>query len=190
MRLPRLLLALGLLSHCALAQSDTNANTGDVSLRTAHLPASVRHDIVAAIAKDFADEPKEFPSGRTIALGSWVSFVQLSRTGPKAILVQGGPQDPDNGATGNADMWLFRRSGDHAVLILRGGGYSFGPAEGRRTYHNGMIDVQTAWNMSCCSGDVEVYRYNGTRYRPAYCHSYEIDDDGSMKSGPRVPCSN
>lgn len=171
---------------CAFGQSDTNPNSGEVSLSSARLPAQVRNDIVAAIAKDFSDQPKDVASGSKIALGSWVSFVQLSLTGAPAILITAGPDDPYNGATGNGDLWLFRRIGNRAVLVLKGGGAGFTRLRG--TYHNGMLDVQTAWNMSCCSGGVEVYRFDGVRYKPSYCYSYATDEDGNMKDGPHGRC--
>jgi len=187
-RQSRWLLLVIILCRWAPAQPDTNANTGQASLRTAHLPAQVRNDIVTAIAKGFSDQPKEFPSGKRIALTSWVSFVRLSQTGPAVILITSGPDDPGNGATGNGEFWLFRRVGDHAVLIFRGGGFSALPR--RSVYHNGMLDLQAAWNMSCCEGAIEVYRFDGVRYRPAYCYSYTVDEDGNMKSGPHGKCND
>jgi len=179
-----LVLLLG--CQCISAQSETNLNNGENSLRSANLPAHVRRDIVAAIAKDFADEPKEFPSGSKIALGSWVGFVRLSQTGAPAILVTSGPDDPNNGATGNGEFWLFKRAGDHAVLILKGGGFDASPAKG--AYHNGLLDFKSSWNMSCCDGGVEVYRFNGVRYKPSYCYSYSSDEDGKVTEGPRGRC--
>ena len=179
-------LSLIIFCQCAPAQTDTNTN--QASLGAAPLPAQVRNDIVAAIAKDFPDQPKEFPSGEQIAMSSWVRFVRLSQTGPAAILISSGPDDPDNGATGNGDFLLFRRHGNRAVIILKGGGFSATPRPG--AYHNGMLDIQTAWNMSCCEGGIEVYRFNGVRYKPAYCYSYTEEDEGKLKLGPRGKCSN
>jgi hypothetical protein len=175
------------LSHSLIAQSSptVNQNTGDVALHDAHLPAQVKNDIVTAIANHFQDMPDE-PSGRTIALSSWVSRLQLAPTGPAAIVVTGGPDDYDNGATGNGDIWLFRQVGNHAVLVLTGGGFSYRPAS--KTYHNGMLDIQTAWNMSCCEGGIEVYRFDGHQYKPAYCYGYTSDEDGNMKFGPHERC--
>jgi len=182
------LLLLLIISVVASAQPDTNANTGHASLLTARLPAQVRSDIVATIAKGFSDEPKGFPSGQRIALSSWVSLVRLSQTGPAAILITSGPDDPDNGATGNGDFWLFRRIGNHAVFMLKGGGFSASPRRG--AYHNGMLDLQTAWNMSCCEGAIEVYRFDGVRYKAAYCYSYTVDEGDNMKSGPHGKCNH
>jgi len=169
----RLILCLLLCGFCvsgALAQA---ANDDRVALKDAPLPSQVRKDIAAAVAGDFS-------------LTSLVSFPKLTPSGKGTILVTGGPDDPANGATGNGDIWLFRRVGNHAVLILKGGGSGYGPTGA--AYHNGMHDFQTAWNMSCCNGGVEVYRYNGQRYKPAYCYSYETDDDGNMKEGPHGRC--
>jgi hypothetical protein len=174
---------------CAIAQPDTNANTHQPSLRTAHLLAQTRKDIVAAIAEDFPDQPKESPSGEQIALGSWVSFVRLSKTGPAAILITSGPDDPDNGATGNGDFWLFKRiGGNHAFIILRAGGFSAHPRRG--AYHKGMLGFQTATNTSCCQGDIEVFRFDGVRYKLAICFSYTEDKDGKMKYGPHGNCED
>ena len=170
MRLFLCFLLGGFCASCALAQT---AYDGRVALKSAPLPSQVRKDIVAAIAADYA-------------LTSWVSFPQLTPNGKGTILVTAGPDDPDTGATGNGDLWLFRQVGNHAVLILKGGGSGYGPTGA--AYHNGMHDFQTAWNMSCCSGGVEVYRYDGQRYKPAYCYSYETDDDGNMKEGPHGRC--
>ena len=173
---------------CFAAGKAQIARVARDQLRYAHIPSPVRNDIVAAIAKDFVEQPKEFPAGGKIALSSRVSFIQLTPVGKKAIVVTGGPDDPDNGATGNGDIWLFRRMGNRAVLILRGGGFGF-RATGK-IYHNGMLDIQTAWNMSCCDGGIEVYRFDGKRYEGAYCFSYRTDDDGNMTYGPRAPCNN
>ena len=71
---------------------------------------------------------------------------------------------------------------------MKGGGFGYTPKG--KTYHNGMRDLQTAWNMSCCSGGIEVYRFNGTRYKPAYCLSYTSDDEGNMKFGPKGHCND
>jgi hypothetical protein len=158
-----------------------------VSLRDAHLPVQVKSDIVAIIAKHFQDMPGS-PSGHTIALSSWVSELHLARSGPPVIEIDGGPDDYDNGATGNGDIWLFRRVGNRAVLIFSGGGFTIKPES--NTYHNGMLDIHTAWNMSCCNGGIEVYRFDGHRYKPAYCYDYETDDDGNMKFGPHGKCNN
>ncbi len=177
-----MLLAVGA-SHSAFAQ----AIQVDRSLAKTHLPAQVRADIVASVARYFTGQSKEEPSGRAIAMDSSVEPIRLSRTGPPSLIVTGGSLDPNNGATGNADQWLFRRVGNHAVLILKGGGFSLGKRG--TTYHNGMLDVQTAWNMSCCDGGIEVYRFDGVRYRPAYCMSYTLDEDNNFKEGPRGRCS-
>jgi hypothetical protein len=182
------LLLLIVWCRCSAMQPDTNAYLKEPSLRAAHLPTQVRNDIVAAIAKDFPDQPDDSPSGREIALTSWVSFVQLTQTSPAAILIRSGPDDPDNGATGNGDFWLFRRAGNHAVLILKAGGFDASPRHG--VYHKGMLDLQTAWNLSCCEGGIKVYRFDGVRYQAAYCYSYTTDENGNMKSRPHRKCSD
>jgi len=188
MRSLAFLLTLALCLPLAAQSSPTiNQNTGAFALHDAHLPAQVKSDIVAAIAKRFEKLPGE-PSGRTIALSSWVSSLRLAPSGPPAIVVTGGPDDYANGATGNGDIWLFRRVGNHAVLVLTGGGFNYKALP--KTYHNGMLDIQTAWNMSCCEGGVEVYRFNGTRYQPAYCYSYTTDEDGNMTEGAHGACQN
>jgi hypothetical protein len=156
-------------------------------VRDASLSPSVKKDIVAAIAGQFTALPGE-PDGRTIALGSWVSRLRLSETGPSAIVVHGGPDDYNNGATGNDDIWLFRQIGDHAVLIFSGGGFGLRPAS--KTRHHGLPDLQTAWNMSCCEGGIEVYRFDGHSYKPTYCFSYTTREDGTMTYGPRGRCDN
>jgi hypothetical protein len=171
----------------AQSSPTVSQNTGAVALRDAHLPAQEKNDIVAIIAKHFQDMPGS-PSGHTIALSSWVSELHLARSGPPVIEIDGGPDDYDNGATGNGDIWLFRRVGNRAVLIFSGGGFTIKPES--NTYHNGMLDIHTAWNMSCCNGGIEVYRFDGHRYKPAYCYDYETDDDGNMKFGPHGKCNN
>jgi hypothetical protein len=182
-----------LLAFClpltAQSSPTVNQNTGAYALRDAHLPAQVKSDMVAAIAKQFQDDMPGEPTGSTIALSSWVSTMQLARTGPPAIVVTGGPDDYNNGATGNGDIWLFRRVGNHAVLIFTGGGFSVSP-ESKTVYHSGMLDIHTAWNMSCCSGGIEVYRFDGHRYKPTYCYDYEINEEGNMKFGPHGKCEN
>jgi hypothetical protein len=187
-RLSWFLLLLPTICRCALAQSDTNF-AAQPPLRTASLPAQVRNDIVAVIAKDIATDPVSggIAFGRTVALGSLVGKLHLSQIGPAAILIRSGPDDPFNGATGNGEFWLFRRVQNHAVFVLKAGGYEAAPLRG--AYHHGMLDIRTAWNLSCCDGVIEVYRFDGVRYQPAYCSSYRTDDTQKMTEGSRRKCS-
>lgn len=162
-----------------------NQNTGELDLRDAYLPKQVENDIVSIIEKKF-QSPGD-PDGRGIALSSWVSTLQLSRSGPPAIVVTGGPNDPDNGATGNRDIWIFRQVDNHATLIFTGGGFDISPA---KTYHNGMLDLETSWNTGSCCGGNEVYRFDGHQYKSEYCYDYETDDDGNVKFGPHRKCEH
>jgi hypothetical protein len=87
---------------------------------------------------------------------------------------------------GNRELWLFRQNGAHAQLMLKGGGYPYGPTS--TAYHKGMLDFQTAWNMGGGEGGVEVYRFDGRRYKPDYCYSYTTDGHNNMKAGPHTGC--
>ena len=160
--------------------------SGPVNLRDSALSSEIKGEIAVAIAKQFQTMPGE-PSGRAIAMTSWVSRIQLAERGPLAIVVNGGPDDYDNGATGNNDLWIFRVSGGHASLVLTGGGFGLRPVS--KIHHHGLVDLQTGWNMSCCDGEIEVYRFDGQRYQPAYCYSYTSDENGKMAFGPHVRCA-
>lgn len=161
-------------------------SSGPVNLRDSALSREIKGEIAAAIAKQFQTIPGE-PSGRAIAMTSWVSRIRLAGSGPSAIVVSGGPDDYNNGATGNNDIWIFRVNGGHARLVLTSGGFGLRPAS--KTRHHGLVDLQTGWNMSCCEGGIEVYRFDGERYKPAYCSSYTSDGDGKMAFGPHVCCA-
>jgi len=190
MRIVGTLLLPALLPIACLPQTPNLPATApaSVALRDAQLPRQVKNDIVADIARGFETIPGE-PDGRTIALSSWTSRIRLSPEGPAAVEVDGGPDDYANGATGNGDIWIFRIVGNRASLVFKGGGYSFRVLP--KTIHNGLRDVETAWNTSCCDGGIEVYRFDGVRYRPAYCYSYQNDPDTDrMTYGKHERCTD
>jgi hypothetical protein len=160
---------------------------GRIVLREARLPQQVKDDIVAVTSKELTDvlfDSKQKPVDA--ALDFWVSFPKLTRTGQQTIEIDA--NELLAGATGNTQIWIFLRVGNHARLIFTGGGSGSSPASTR--YHNGLLDVKTAWNMSCCNGGIEVYRFDGRRYRPAYCYGYTRTEDGDLKFGPRTHCDD
>jgi hypothetical protein len=184
MRIVGLLLLPALLSIPCQPQAAAPAT---VALRDAQFTRQVKNDIVADISRGFETSPGE-PDGRTIALSSWTSRIRLSPEGPAAIEVDGDPDDYNNGATGNGDIWIFRIVGNHASLVFNGGGFNLSVLP--KTSHKGLRDIKTAWNMSCCDGGIEVYRFDGVRYRPAYCYSYQDTDSNRMKFGRHKRCAD
>jgi len=170
------------LSRCLSAQS-CDPKTAD--LRHANLPAAIKNDIVAVLAKDvvkdFGKVLSDASKPSDIALSSCASFPKLAQNGRVILLTPGAdyPLETGAGSLGNTDMWLFQQVGDHALLIFRGFG-SMLPSNSR-AYHNGMLDFDFMFTEPHSdSQNLETYRFNGKRY---ILHDCRIEDDG-----PGRPC--
>jgi hypothetical protein len=172
-------------SLCIAAQNPCSGND-ETALRSAHLSVPVRNDILMVIEKELKDLDPEVAEPRKLALTSWVSCLELARSGPPAILVTSGPDHPATGATGNHELWLFRKVGSNAELILRDGGATYGPTS--MTYHNGMRDFKTWGTMGGGQGGGEVFRFDGRRYLPLYCYKTSTID-GKLNEGAPEPCN-
>lgn len=103
------------------------------------------------------------------------------------VVVSADPQNDLCGANGiNCPIWVFRITGKQAQLLLGGEG-DLGLLA---TYHFGMRDIAMSRRME--HGDIEesieVDRFNGAIYRPAYCYESTLDDQGRMQRSPRHAC--
>ena len=148
----------------------------------------MRDDILAVLVKELKDLDPEIDNPRDVALQSGVSNIKLAQSGPPVILVISGPNHPATGVTGNHEIWLFRRIGDHAVLLLRSGGAMYGPAS--KTYHVGMLDFKAYGKMGGGEGSTEVYRFDGKQYRSIYCYHVTWENNGVKEvDGPHKPCN-
>ena len=163
------------------AQTPPTAPAQTPSLRDARLPPKVRSDIVAEIVEEEGEA-----DGREIALNSSVSFLKLSRHGSPAIAVEN-DTSPQCGAHGNCPFYLFLNVNGQAVLIFQAVGYGPGvePA-----IHHGMHDISSTDVFSTAIPDefVEVDRFDGKAYTPAYCYHQTIDENGKDKESPHRPC--
>ena len=163
------------------AQTPPTAPAQTPSLRDARLPPKVRSDIVAEIVEDEGEA-----GGREIALNSSVSFLKLSRRGSPAIAVEN-DTSPQCGNHGNCPFYLFLNVKGRAVLIFQaaGSGPSVEPA-----IHHGMHDISWADVFSTAVIDIriEVDRFNGRAYVPAYCYEQTAGENGKLKESRHRPC--
>jgi hypothetical protein len=150
-----------------------------IPLRDAHLSIPIRREIVSVVAKKLLSEDHH-PTPEADILDFFVEYPHLAQDGSKTILVE----EPSNP---NPDIWLFSVSGAHVIPILADGGQGYG-AWGKG-FHHGMRDFQTTWITNMETGATKVLRFDGARYRPAYCSVYFVDEDGKLKNGPRGKCN-
>jgi hypothetical protein len=156
-----------------------DAGPSRTSLREAHLPNQIRRKIVAVVAKKILSEGYD-PKAQVTALDFFVEYPRLAQDRSQTICVKetGNP---------NTDVWLFRISGGHAIPILADAGQGYGPWG--KGIHHGMRDYQTTWIMNMATGGTKVLRFDGIRYRAAYCFAYAMGDDGDLKYGRREKCN-
>jgi hypothetical protein len=172
------------------AQSDPGAPAKEVTLRDAHLTDQVRKDIYALVLKDMEGSGEQDTARlKEMTLNLSVIFMKLSKDGSSSILVEGDEGNPlgSTNGIGNEPFWLFRRVGDHAVLVFFtvGQGVSVKP-----TFHHGMRDISTGQRMGhSMTFSAEVDEFDGTNYRPAYCYDSSVDEKGKDIKSPRHPCS-
>jgi len=181
MRLASCLLALTYLSSYASAQPQAVAH--ETALRDIQLPVQVKNDISkVVISDDFDDSVGDDNQQQQLALES---RAQILDVGFSIILVKAGPGNPTSGATGNGSVWIFKRVGNHAVLILSGFGSMVSV---RSESHHGVHDISIYANSSCCEGGVEIYAYNGVKYAPRLCYAVTQNEDGTATDGPPGKC--
>ena len=162
-----------------LFSASCRAQEQRLSLRDAHLSIPIRREIVSIVAKRLLSEDHH-PTPEADILDFFVEFPHLAQDGSKTIFVAeyGSP---------NPDIWLFKVSGAHVIPILADGGQGHGMWG--KGFHHGMRDYQTTWITNMETGATKVLRFDGTRYRPAYCSVYFVDEDGKLKNGPRGKCN-
>jgi hypothetical protein len=181
---PFVLLSI-LLSPClAAAHQSGAAEQPPSTLRDAPLPPTVQKDIIAAIVEDNKGSTDESYLRET-ALDSSVSFLALSRTGAKTIVVRvnGGFLC---GNHGNCPYYLFLKEKQRAIPIFQavGNGPTVEPG-----IHNGVHDISTFDVMSAGGeGSIEVEEFDGKVYRPEYCYEMKIDQNGRRKVSRHHPC--
>jgi len=89
---------------------------------------------------------------------STVSFVKLNPQGRVGIWVSG--PDGSCGATGNCILWIF--DGKTGAELVSDDGWDYGL---RKTMHHGVYDFYMRANMSCCTGTLHEYRFDGKVYK-------------------------
>jgi hypothetical protein len=170
-------------------QSHSTAAAKQVTLRNAHLTDQVRKDIYALVLKDMEDSAKDAAQLQEMAWNLSVIFMNLSKGSFSSILVEGDEDNPlgSSNGNGNEPFWLFRRVGNHAVLVFFtvGLGVSVKP-----TSHHGMRDIYTEQRIGhSMNFPMEVDEFDGSTYRPAYCYDIGVDEKGKDIKSPRHPCS-
>jgi len=181
MRVFSLFLLSVLLSPHLAATAQSDATEQPMALRDAQLPPAIQKDIVAAIVEDNKGSAEDSEL-QELELNSSVSFLALSRTGAKTILVVANGSSL-SGNHGNCPYYLFMNKNSRAVLIWGGNGPKVELA-----VHHGMHDISSIDVMSAEINDaVEVLEFDGKAYKPAYC--YEVkDDENGRRVSRRHPC--
>ncbi len=113
----------------------------------------------------------------------FTEFPKLAQDGRRTISVQAA--SPFAGAH-QSELWVFQLLGGHALQILNEDATGYGPY--KSAYHNGLRDYQVTVDFDNQRGTA-VYRFDGTRYRPAFCESNEIADY-NPKLVHRVKCNS
>ena len=135
---------------------DTNAGSPHPTWALSGAPINrmVKKRIVAHIADSFGDDyqfnARDFTG----------SFVKLNATGRIGILLL--PPDKFCGATANCQVWVF--DGKTGVELVSDNGWDYGL---RKTMHHGVYDFYMRHNMSCCTGTLHEYRFDGKVYKLA-----------------------
>ena len=117
----------------------------------------------------------------------FIEFLRLSISktqSPQIVAWRG------DGGMGNKDIWMFQQTGSRAVLILKdAGGSMYGALN---SVHHGMHDFVTFWNLGGGTGGNEVFEFDGSRYRSAYCYDTRAlgSDTEAQKDGPHHPCNH
>jgi len=89
-----------------------------------------------------------------------VSFVKLNSSGRVGIWLLG--PDGSCGATGNCPVSIF--DGKTGAELVSDYGWDYGL---RKTMHHGVYDFYMRANMSCCTGTLHEYRFDGKVYKLA-----------------------
>lgn len=92
------------------------------------------------------------------------------------------------GGSANASHYVFRLTANRALLIL---GDAEGSMFGRlRSVHHGMYDFITFYNLGGGEGTSQVFEFDGSRYRSAYCYDTTLARDTEPeRHGPHHPCN-
>jgi hypothetical protein len=124
------------------------------ALSDAPISRVVKKRILSVLNNDFGSDDR-FSMG-----DSTVSFVNLNAAGRTSIWITG--PDGSCGATGNCPVWIFdRRTG---AALVSDDGWDYGL---RKTMHHGVYDFYMRANMSCCTGTLHEYRFDGKVYKLA-----------------------
>lgn len=155
-------------------------------LRDAPLPPSVQKDIIAAVIESDKGSAEDSDL-QQIALNSSVSFLKLGQNSSNAIVVEESDTSPVCGSHGNCPFYIFLNVKGRAIMIFQavGSGPSIEPS-----IHHGMHDISWADVFSTAGPDilVQVDRYDGKEYTPAYCYHQTTDETGKWKESPHLPC--
>ncbi len=131
------------------AGADAGAPRPSWSLSDAPIDRIVKKRIMSLLRPDFLDDD---PGDST------ASFAKLSPTGRVGIWVRA-PHE-GCGATGNCPVWIF--DGKTGAELVSDDGWDYGL---RKTMHHGVYDFYMRANMSCCTGTLHEYRFDGKVYK-------------------------
>jgi hypothetical protein len=96
------------------------------------------------------------------------------------VVLEDAPDDLRCGATGNCPIWIFAHHGAGLNLILESEGW--GVAVRHATNH-GLHDVAVASHLSGSMTAFNVYRFDGSGYKPLDCYVAHYDGDRVRISG-------
>ena len=118
------------------------------ALSTAPINQIVKKRILSQMTDSFGED------NRFDVRDSTVSFVKLNAAGRLGIWLL--PPNESCGATGNCSVWIF--DGRTGAELVNDYGWDYGL---RKTMHHGVYDFYMRANMSCCTGTLHEYRFDG-----------------------------
>ena len=136
-------------------------------------PLTVPPQVVDLVRSDTTDEM--MPESRdTLVADLRPDTLDLDGDGSAELMVRGiehlcGAQ--------NCRVWIFRRTTDGWVQLLHA--YTVQTLEAQQTVTNGYRDIMTSAHSSATESVLELYKFDGRRYRLAECYDrkYEVMDE-------------
>jgi hypothetical protein len=73
---------------------------------------------------------------------------------------------------GNCQLWLFKRTGKKYKIILQSIPAGVQTFRIKTTKTNNFFDIETKDHGDAWSGGIEVYKFNGKKYKVSDCYTY------------------
>jgi hypothetical protein len=91
---------------------------------------------------------------------------------------------------GNCSFTVFRKKGESYEIILESEGGAVQTFKLERTKSNGYFDLKTTAHGDAWSGGIEIYKFDGAKYKVAECFNYDyaalVDGKRTVWKKPRI----